>query len=469
MYQKEKSGWIKHWDFILLDILCVGFAYLLAYFVRHGHMQYMPGEYRQLAILTIVFNVVVAFFAESYRGILRRGKIQEFKSVVYQTTLLFCSILAFLFIIKDSAGYSRSMLIYFWILSTVFIYVVRILRKQIMIENLRRNTDLSQLMIVTTKKDAKDSVEAFTKEKYCDYTICGLVILDHDMKGEMISEVPVVANRSDLKEYVVANVIDEVFFNLPYGLNEEEELAELFIETGVTVHINLNRVRMDLPNKVVEKMNKYTVVTSSVRIATTRQMLIKRCVDIVGSIVGLMITAVAFIFVAPVIFIQSPGPVFFSQERVGRGGRKFRIYKFRSMYMDAEERKKELMAQNKMDGLMFKMDDDPRIFPAGKFIRKYSIDELPQFWNVLMGDMSLVGTRPPTVDEYEQYELHHKVRLSIKPGITGLWQVSGRSDITDFEEVVRLDSQYISEWSLAEDIKILFRTVLVVLGKDGAV
>lgn len=246
-------------------------------------------------------------------------------------------------------------------------------------------------------------------------------------------------------------------------------MAELFIETGVTVHINLNRVRMDLPNKVVEKMNKYTVVTSSVRIATTRQMLIKRCVDIVGSIVGLMITAVAFIFVAPVIFIQSPGPVFFSQERVGRGGRKFRIYKFRSMYMDAEERKKELMAQNKMDGLMFKMDDDPRIFPAGKFIRKYSIDELPQFWNVLMGDMSLVGTRPPTVDEYEQYELHHKVRLSIKPGITGLWQVSGRSDITDFEEVVRLDSQYISEWSLAEDIKILFRTVLVVLGKDGAV
>ena len=154
--------------------------------------------------------------------------------------------------------------------------------------------------------------------------------------------------------------------------------------------------------------------------------------------------------------------------RVGKNGRKFRIYKFRSMYMDAEERKKELMKENKMNGLMFKMDDDPRIIPIGKFIRKYSIDEFPQFWNVLKGDMSLVGTRPPTVDEYEQYDLHHKVRLSIKPGLTGMWQVSGRSDITDFEDVVALDTQYISNWSLGLDVMILFKTVGVVLSGKGS-
>ena len=469
MYQKGKSGWFKHWDFILLDAICIELTFLLAYWVRHSNIRYIPQAYKTLALLVVIFNVVVAFFAESYKGILRRGRLQEFKSVAYQMTLLFASILAYFFMLKDSEQYSRTMILCFWMMSIVVIYFMRLLRKRILVENLRRRTDLSQLLIVTTQENAKESIEAFTKQQYCDYAVCGLVIIDQNMVGKVLYDIPVVANKYDVKDYVVGNVIDEVFFNLPDSMEEEERLAEIFLETGVTVHINLNRVRMELPNKVVQRMNRYTVVTSSVRIATSRQMLIKRLMDIVGSLVGLLITAVAFIFVAPIIFIQSPGPVFFSQERVGRGGRRFRIYKFRSMYMDAEERKKELMAQNKMDGLMFKMDDDPRIFPAGKFIRKYSIDELPQFWNVLKGDMSLVGTRPPTVDEYEQYERHHKVRLSIKPGITGLWQVSGRSDITDFEEVVRLDSRYISEWSLAEDIKILFKTVLVVLGKDGAV
>ena len=144
------------------------------------------------------------------------------------------------------------------------------------------------------------------------------------------------------------------------------------------------------------------------------------------------------------------------------------MYKFRSMYRDAEERKKALMEQNEMKGLMFKMTDDPRITKVGRFIRATSIDELPQFFNVLKGDMSLVGTRPPTVDEFMQYAGYHKRRLSIKPGITGLWQVSGRSNIEDFEDVVKLDLEYIDNWSLALDIKILFKTVLVVFKKDGS-
>ena len=150
--------------------------------------------------------------------------------------------------------------------------------------------------------------------------------------------------------------------------------------------------------------------------------------------------------------------------------------------MDAEERKKELMAQNKVsDGMMFKMDFDPRIIGnkilsdgtketgIGQFIRKTSIDELPQFWNILKGDMSLVGTRPPTLDEWEKYEPHHRARMSFRPGLTGLWQVSGRSNITDFEEVVRLDIQYIGEWSVKNDIRIIFQTIIRVMKNDGAV
>ena len=200
-------------------------------------------------------------------------------------------------------------------------------------------------------------------------------------------------------------------------------------------------------NQVVEELGGYTVLSSSIHIVTPRQMFVKRAMDIAGGLVGCLFTGIAAIFLVPAIKIKSPGPAFFSQVRMGKNGRPFKIYKFRSMYMDAEERKKELMKQNNIkDGMMFKMDDDPRIIKGvGHFIRKTSLDEFPQFWNILKGDMSLVGTRPPTMDEWEKYELHHRKRLAIKPGLTGMWQVSGRSDITDFEEVVELDTKYIAE------------------------
>ena len=204
--------------------------------------------------------------------------------------------------------------------------------------------------------------------------------------------------------------------------------------------------------------------------------------DIAGGLVGCLITGILCIFLGPLIYLSSPGPIFFGQERVGKNGKTFKMYKFRSMYMDAEARKAELMKENKLaDGKMFKMDFDPRvignkIFPDGSkktgigdFIRRTSLDEFPQFFNVLKGDMSVVGTRPPLPSETSLYELHHRARLAIKPGITGMWQVSGRSNITDFEEVVRLDREYIENWNIEMDLKILFKTVLVVLLKKGSV
>lgn len=264
--------------------------------------------------------------------------------------------------------------------------------------------------------------------------------------------------------------MDEALFSIPTELALPDKLIRNFGIMGITVHIKLARVADDSSNQIVEKLEGYTVLSTSINMVSTGQLIFKRTMDICGGLVGMLLTGIIFIFVAPIIYIKSPGPIFFKQVRIGKNGKKFNIYKFRSMYMDAEERKKELMAQNDIkDGMMFKMDNDPRIIKGiGNFIRDYSLDEFPQFWNVLKGDMSLVGTRPPTVDEWEKYEMHHRSRLAFKPGLTGMWQVSGRSNITDFEEVVRLDTEYIKKWSPGLDIKILFKTVAVVLGKVGS-
>lgn len=198
---------------------------------------------------------------------------------------------------------------------------------------------------------------------------------------------------------------------------------------------------------------------------------IKRTLDIVGSIVGLGITALLFIPIAIAIKLNSPGPIFFGQTRLGWMGKPFTIWKFRSMKIDAEERKKELLAQNQQsDGKTFKIENDPRITSVGRFLRKTSLDELPQFWNVLKGEMSLVGTRPPTPNEVDIYEVPEWQRLDVKPGMTGEWQVHGRSSIRNFEDIIQLDLRYQQNWSLAYDLQLIVKTIVVVFRKDsGAV
>ena len=195
----------------------------------------------------------------------------------------------------------------------------------------------------------------------------------------------------------------------------------------------------------------------------------KRVLDLIGGTIGTLIYLVMYPFIGAAIKLDSPGPVLFKQKRMGCNGRIFNLYKFRSMYADAEARKQELLESNQMNGALFKMANDPRITKAGRWLRKTSLDEFPQFINVLKGEMSLVGTRPPTLDEVEKYQPQHLKRISAKPGVTGLWQVSGRNKITDFEEVVELDCRYLDQWRFMNDIKILVKTVLVVLQRKGAV
>lgn len=276
-------------------------------------------------------------------------------------------------------------------------------------------------------------------------------------------------NIADIYKIVVENTVDEVYFAINGQMNDSLENAMKICESlGITVKVLLDIFNLKFSKTQLSYAGKLPMLTFHTVSLSEGQLMIKRLMDIIGSLIGLAATALLTVFIAPAIKLDSKGPVFFSQWRVGQNGRKFKIYKFRTMTCDAEARLSELMDKNELSGAVFKMENDPRITRVGRLLRKTSIDEFPQFLNILKGEMSLVGTRPPTVGEVEEYEMYHRRRLSIKPGLTGNWQVSGRNEITDFEDIYALDISYIDNWSLALDIKILFKTVSAVVFRKGA-
>lgn len=212
--------------------------------------------------------------------------------------------------------------------------------------------------------------------------------------------------------------------------------------------------------------NSYNAQNAKVTVHASVTSKTKRLIDVLGAVVGLSITAVVAVPVTLATVLDNPGPIFYSQTRCGLNGRTFRIWKFRSMVTGAEQLKH--LVKNESSGHIFKNENDPRITRIGKFLRRTSLDELPQFWNVLLGDMSLVGTRPPTNDEVMHYSNHHWQRLNVKPGITGEWQANGRSSVKDFEDIVRMDLDYQRKWSIAYDINLILKTLKVVSNKSGA-
>lgn len=482
MYKKSAQGWIKHLDFIILDLICLHIAFILAYMMRHGmNNPYAVPIYRNVAFVMTAIDILVIVFFESLKNVVKRGYYKEFSMTFKHVCLVILLTIFYLFFIQESAQYSRSTLIALGVIYAVLSYMTRILWRMFL-EKRRSGGGKRSLIIITSDGRVDRVVKNIKDHNYEGFDINGIAVINKDMKGITVDGIPVVANLDTVVEYVCREWVDEVFINLGSEEPYPENLVSQFAEMGVVVHIKLVKSSELVGQKqFVERLGNYTVLTTSINYVSARQIFLKRAMDILGGIVGCLITGILFVILAPIIHKQSPGPVFFTQTRVGKNGKKFKMYKFRSMYMDAEERKKELMAQNRVkDGMMFKLDWDPRIIGSrqlpdgtvkkgvGNFIRDWSLDEFPQFINVLLGDMSLVGSRPPTVDEWEKYNLHHRARLATKPGVTGMWQVSGRSNITDFEEVVKLDKQYITDWDLGMDIKILLKTIGVVFKREGS-
>ena len=483
MYRKNSSGWIKHVDFIILDLLCVQFAFYLSYVLRQEDWNpYVLPLYRNMAIFVELADLLLIFIFEFYKSVLRRGCYKEFTASIKQALMLLFVSSLYLVTVQGGNDYSRIALFTMVAIYGVVTYIVRLLWKRFLQHRMKNGEEVS-LVVVTSQKIAKDVVRNLKEKNYNLYKLTGIIILDRDMYGTIIGGLPVVANAGNAAEYLLQNWVDEVFFNVEKSVPYPKELIDRCSEMGVTVHMNLTQISDGILGKQsIGSVGDYTVITSSINVMTMRQAFMKRTIDILAGIGGCIATAIIFIFIAPIIYIKSPGPIFFVQERIGQNGKPFKMYKFRSMYMDAEERKAELMKENKMsNNLMFKMDFDPRIIGnkilpdgtkktgIGQFIRSTSLDEFPQFFNVLVGQMSLVGFRPALKSEYEEYDFHHRARIAMKPGITGMWQVSGRSDITDFEEVVKLDTEYIRNWSLGLDFRILLKTVSAVLHRDGSV
>ena len=481
MYKKGSKGWFKHGDFLVLDLICLHIAFVLSYVIRHGFINpYRIEVYRSMAIFLTMADIMIIFLFETLKNVLKRGYYKEFAAIVQQTLILELLATLYLFSVQDGFIYSRITLYAMGLIYLLVTYFVRLGWKRLLRKRLK--DERTSLIIITTESMAESAVHEIVDYSFERYKLAGIVVIDKNMEGQSVHKIPVVATVRTAADFVCREWVDEALVVMPPRDPLPEQLINQLSETGITVHINVGQLpEFEGKRQFVEKIGRYTVLSTSINYATDKQLLGKRILDIIGGLVGCLIKIVLFVFIAPAIKKESPGPVFFTQTRIGKNGRKFKKYKFRSMYMNAEEMKKELMDQNNMkDGMMFKMDFDPRvignkILPNGQkktgigdFIRRTSLDEFPQFFNVLKGDMSLVGTRPPTLDEWEKYELRHRARLSIKPGITGLWKVSGRSKITDFEEVVKLDKQYITDWSMGLDFRILFKTIQSVIKKDGA-
>ena len=496
MYKRKTGGWSQHTDFMALDILCLELS-LFFDFLMHGTLRVTIHShiFWSLVVGSFFIDLLVMVIMNAYNAVIRRDTYKELRSLLSQAMYVTIG-----FIIYTAMMHANRINLIELLLPTIPVYVLlcfsmRILWK----EHLRQRLHLKNhtaMLVAAQENRLKDVITKLVNHNYDSYQFVGTAVLgnvidrqaletslSHIQQGDKeIDALPVVADSSTLIQYLINSWVDEVYLDIPAGQPMPVDLINKIMDMGITVHAAMNEMdEIEARHKNVEWVCGQVTLTTSLGYISQRDLMLKRLMDITGGLAFSLLTVILALIIGPMIYIASPGPIFFTQTRIGENGRKFKMYKFRSMYLDAEKRKQTLAeATGQSDELMFKMEHDPRIIGQiqrpdgtwkkgiGGWIRYLSLDEFPQFFNVLKGDMSLVGTRPPTEDEWNRYEPYHRSRMSTKPGITGLWQVSGRSKIRDFNQVVQLDREYIENWSLMMDLRILVRTVWVVLTRKGA-
>jgi exopolysaccharide biosynthesis polyprenyl glycosylphosphotransferase len=465
----------------LIDLALTSAAFFAAFFIRdvvipHIDPQHFPtglfplAEYLKIFPLVLIIWSVLFFTYHSYHSHrtipVTTEALRTVRVVVVGNILL--ATVAYLIPLRQL---SRVWFVLFGVISAILLVLekilVRVLARYIRSKGLNYRT----ILIVGTGRRATDLAKVIVGHKFWGFKLLGFVSDGHRLSNgwanfRVFGDVPDL--RRILEKGQIGEPIDEIVFAVTRKkLDEMKQIFLMCEELGIRTRIAMNFFSNKVARIEIEELEGIPFLTFTTTPSNETQLAFKRLLDVTVSLVILALAAPVIIVVALAIKATSPGSVFFKQNRVGLNGRKFTLYKFRTMIEDAHARRGEVEHLNEMTAPVFKAKDDPRITPVGRFLRRFSFDELPQLWNVLKGDMSLVGPRPPIPEEVASYHRWHRRRLSMKPGLTCLWQVSGRNNV-DFERWMKMDLQYIDNWSPSLDFKILLRTIPAVLSGKGA-
>jgi len=457
----------------LTDILVTVLSFIAAAEIRNLSLNLSPfgsavdwHQYPVILVMIILVWRILLGYQEAYVG-QRFTSLKTDVYVVLKTVLIGCMIvLSIAFFIKSDVP--RTLILFFGVVNFIFLAFEKVVLYKLIVMLRESGQNIKNVLIVGTEEDARHFIESVRTHSDWGLRITGVVAMSgasadkENFMGEKLY------HFQDFLDVLHTNHIEELIIALP--ANEFKNIEKILVtcdEEGVPVRIISPFFRDLISTAKTDLVHGIPVISFHPVERNDFEMALKRILDV--SVSGILLFLLAPLFLLITIFIKagSSGPIFYRWNVLGHHKRPLTSYKFRTMYEDADKRKAELMAQNEMKGAAFKMTDDPRITPVGKVLRKFSFDELPQLWSVLKGDLSLVGPRPPLQSEIEAFEGWHRRKLSVKPGITCLWQINGRNKINDFDEWMKLDLQYIDEWSLWLDIKILLKTIPAVLRGTG--
>ena len=456
------------------DMATLVVSYAVAYWIRDHFLRSWYGALFPFAEYVWILWVIVSIWLFLLRGFglydsLSYESLGRILTALVKVQLLGGLILLSFMYLSRSEDVSRLLLQTFLGVSCIGLVGEKVgVRIALNYFRKRQSPYLRNVLVVGTGPGAERYLRLLDEHPHWSAGVMGFLSANGRGSPQFCGK-PVLGQLANLVEVLREQVVDEVVAVSPGGdMVDMRRVALACAERGITFRTLVELPAVPVGRYYAEDLGRGRYLLSLETIPQAPlPLLIKRLLDIIGATAGLILCGVASLWYGPKIRRESPGPVFFHQTRIGQNGRLFTLYKFRTMYPDAEERLQELLARNEMNGYIFKMKDDPRVIPIGHVLRRRHLDELPQFWNVLRGEISLVGTRPPTPNEVSQYQPHHHRRLSMKPGLTGLWQLNGNGAVNDFEDVVKLDCEYIDTWSLWLDCKILAKTVVKVVRGEG--
>jgi exopolysaccharide biosynthesis polyprenyl glycosylphosphotransferase len=456
--------------FVDCGVICT--AYLLGY---SQQKYYFPGFHETyplsayIGILPVfTFIIVASMYMLGIYTSFRTKSLMDTILIITKSFFLSFIIFSFFVYIFRLDYISRPLILLIFALA----YLLMISQKLLLIIFFRhirtRGHNIRRMLIVGTGRRAQSFVENINKHPAWGLRIVGFVDEDNSKTGQLINGHKVMGGFDDLHNIIRNNVVDEAVFLVPRSwLNKIEDILHLCETEGLRIHVAVDYFELKFSKAKITELHNHPFLTFESTPDSEAAIIIKKIIDSFVSVIALIAALPVFVLIAVLIRLTSRGPVIFSQTRIGLNGRHFTIYKFRTMIPGAETRRKDLLIYNEMQGPVFKVSNDPRVTPVGRFLRKLSLDELPQLWNVFIGSMSLVGPRPLPIEENE-YQPWQRRRLSVKPGLTCLWQISGRNRITEFDEWVKLDLEYIDNWSLWLDFVIIAKTVPMVIFGIGA-